>query len=66
MFLPMETVLILALMYLAFGAACFAYPRGKAQPDDFSPVSQIGVFCDTLPLVLTWPIALWRLIAARF
>jgi hypothetical protein len=66
MFLPMETALILALMYLAFGAACFAYPRGRASVRDFSPASQVGVFFDTLPLVLTWPIALWRLLAARF
>ena len=66
MFLPMETVFILVLMYLALGVVCFAYPRGPAQPHDFSPASQIGVFCDTLPLVLTWPIALWRVIVARY
>jgi hypothetical protein len=65
MFTPMQTVLILVLMYLALGVAFFAYPRGRATPDDFSPLGQVSVFCDTLPLVLTWPIAVWRLLAAR-
>ena len=65
MFTPMQIAAILALMYLALGVAFFAYPRGRATPDDFSPLGQIAVFCDTLPLVLTWPIAVWRLVAAR-
>jgi hypothetical protein len=65
MFTPMQTAVILALMYLACGVAIFAYPRGRATADDFSPLGQIAVFCDTLPLVLTWPIAVWRLLAAR-
>ena len=60
----MEIAVTLLLMYLALGAACFAHPRGKATTQDFSPLGQASVFFDTLPLVLTWPLAVWRLIAA--
>jgi hypothetical protein len=60
----MQTAVILTLMYLALGVAIFAYPRGRATPGDFSPMGQVAVFCDTLPLVLTWPIAVWRLLSA--
>jgi hypothetical protein len=63
--MPMQTALILALMYLALGVAIFAYPRGRATPEDFSLRGQISIFCDTLPLVLGWPIVVWRLLAAR-
>jgi hypothetical protein len=52
-------------MYLALGVAIFAYPRGRATPEDFSLRGQISIFCDTLPLVLGWPIVVWRLLAAR-
>lgn len=61
----MQTAVVVALMYLAVGVALFAYPRGRARPGDFSPQGQAAVFCDTLPLVLTWPIAVWRLLVAR-
>ena len=61
----MQTAVILTLAYLALGAAFFAHPRGRAMPDDFSLRGQASVFCDTLPLVLTWPIVVWRLLAAR-
>jgi hypothetical protein len=60
----MELAATFLLMYLAFGAACFAHPRGKAAVTDFTPLGQASVFFDTLPLVLTWPLAVWRLIAA--
>jgi hypothetical protein len=57
----MEKLFILALMYLAVGAAFFAHPLGGAEPDDFHWRSQVRVFLDTLPAVLTWPLALWRM-----
>jgi hypothetical protein len=63
--IAMQTAVVVALMYLAVGAALFAYPRGRPMPRDFSPQGQAAVFCDTLPLVLTWPIAVWRLLVAR-
>jgi hypothetical protein len=61
----MEYALILFLMYLAAGAAFFAHPRGQAQVEDFYVRGQIAIFFDTLPLVLSWPLALWRMIRAR-
>jgi hypothetical protein len=52
---------ILALMYLAIGAALFAQPSpGTAEPDDFTPARQGEIFLETLPAVLAWPIALWQ------
>ena len=56
----METLITLVLMYLAVGAAFFAHPASPALPTDFNWRSQIAVFRDTLPAVLTWPLALWR------
>jgi hypothetical protein len=61
----MEIAVTLLLMYLAMGVAFFAHPRGRATPDNFTPMGQASIFFDTLPLVLTWPLAVWRLIDAR-
>lgn len=56
----METLLTIALMYLAVGAAFFAHPASPALPSDFSWRNQIAVFRATLPAVLCWPFSLWR------
>ena len=61
----MEIAVMLLIMYVALGAACFAHPRGDATVNDFTPLGQASVFFDTLPLVLTWPVAVWRLFDAR-
>ena len=61
----MEIALTVLLMYVALGVACFAHPRGEATTSDFTPIGQASVFFDTLPLVLTWPLAAWRLFDAR-
>jgi len=60
----METLITLILFYLAIGAAFFAHPAGRAVPDDFDWRNQIGVFRESLPEVLGWPVALWRLSAS--
>ncbi|MBV8889917.1 MAG: hypothetical protein JO267_12170 [Alphaproteobacteria bacterium] len=59
----METLVILCLVYLAIGAAFFAHPGSPALPNDFHWRGQIGVFRDSLPEVLGWPLALWRFAA---
>ena len=60
----MATLVIVSLMYLAVGAAFFAQPQpGTATPADFTLRRQGEFFRDTLPAVLLWPIALWRLLA---
>jgi ribose/xylose/arabinose/galactoside ABC-type transport system permease subunit len=60
----MATVVTLSLMYLAVGAAFFAQPQpGTATLADFTLRRQGEIFRDTLPTVLLWPIALWRLLA---
>jgi hypothetical protein len=51
----------LILFYLAVGAALFAHARYPGIPQDFDWRSQIAVFRATLPEVLAWPLALWRL-----
>lgn len=52
---------ILAMMYLAIGAALFAQPSpGTAEPGDFTPLRQGEIFIETLPAVLAWPVALWQ------
>jgi hypothetical protein len=57
----MEIILTAAIVYVAIGAACFAHPASPALPNDFHWRNQIGVFRTTLPEVLAWPVALWRL-----
>lgn len=57
----MEILLTSVLCYVAIGAAWFAHPASPATPDDFHWRAQIGVFRSTLPEVLAWPLALWRL-----
>jgi hypothetical protein len=56
----METFFIFALAYLALGAVLFSHPPAPARPDDFHWRNQVGVFRSSLPLVLGWPVALWR------
>ncbi len=60
----METPVILALVYLAIGAACFAHPPVPAAPDDFNWRRQIDVFRSNLFDVLIWPLALYRFLAS--
>ena len=57
----MEHLAIAALAYLGAGALCFAHPSGPASPADFTWRGQGAVFFDSLPAVLTWPLALWHL-----
>lgn len=55
----MQNLAILALMYLAVGAALFAQPDpGAAEASDFTPLRQAQIFRATLPAVLLWPIVL--------
>ena len=56
----MASLLELALVYLAIGAVLFALVPGRALPGDFHWRNQAVVFRDSLPEVLTWPVALWR------
>jgi hypothetical protein len=57
----MEILITVALAYIAVGAAFFAHPAAPALPHDFHWRNQIDVFQATLPDVLLWPAALWRL-----
>ena len=57
----LETFVELALVYLAVGAVLFALIPGQAMPSDFHWRNQMAVFRDSLPEVLGWPLALWRL-----
>jgi len=57
----MATLGMLAMMYLAIGAALFAQPfPGTAEPRDFTWRRQREIFRETLPDVLAWPLTLWR------
>jgi hypothetical protein len=56
----MQILLTLLMLYLAIGAVLFAHPRDPATPPDFDWKSQIAVFRDSLPAVLSWPLTLWR------
>ncbi|HEX9536070.1 MAG TPA: hypothetical protein VF924_11395 [Stellaceae bacterium] len=57
----METLVELALVYLAVGAVLFALIPGQATLDDFHWRNQADVFRESVPEVLTWPLGLWRL-----
>jgi hypothetical protein len=57
----MEALAILILAYLALGAACFAHPARPATRVDFTWRGQWAIFLDTLPAVLSWPLALWHM-----
>jgi hypothetical protein len=61
----MEYLGVFALMYLAVGAAFFAHPRDPADLHDFHWRGQLAIFKDTLPAVLSWPMAVWRMAQAR-
>jgi hypothetical protein len=61
----LETLVELALVYLAVGAVLFALIPGQAMPDDFHWRNQVGVFRDSVPEVLTWPLVLWRFCRQR-
>jgi hypothetical protein len=62
----MEILVTAALAYVAIGAAFFAHPASPALPDDFHWRRQIEVFRATLPEVLGWPVALWRIAGSCF
>lgn len=53
----METPAIIALIYLAIGAAIFAHPPMPATPDDFHWRRQMTVFRANFRDVLIWPVA---------
>jgi hypothetical protein len=61
----METLFIFAIGYVALGAALFSHPPAPAQPDDFHWKNQIAVFRASLPIVLIWPVALYRFALAQ-
>ena len=57
----MATLAVLAMMYVAIGAALFAQPfPGTAEPGDFTWRRQREIFHETFPDVLAWPVTLWR------
>lgn len=56
----MESLVDFVMIYLAIGAVLFALFPGQALPADFHWRNQAAVFRDSLPDVLTWPLALWR------
>jgi hypothetical protein len=57
----MEYLVFGVLAYIAAGAAFFAHPIKGVEPAHFTWRGQWAIFVDTLPAVLTWPIALWHL-----
>jgi len=59
--LPLETLVELVLVYLAVGAVLFALIPGRAMPCDFHWRNQADAFRDSVPEVLAWPLALWRM-----
>jgi hypothetical protein len=59
----METPAIIALIYLAVGAAIFAHPPMPATPGDFHWRRQMTVFRSNFRDVLIWPIAVWEWVA---
>ena len=61
----METPAVVALIYIAIGAAIFAHPRFPLTPQDFHWRRQIAVFRDNFRDVLIWPLAVWLWVAAR-
>jgi hypothetical protein len=56
----MQSLVEFALIYLAVGAVLFALIPGQALPADFHWRNQAAAFRDSLPDVLGWPLALWR------
>jgi len=61
----METPAIIALVYIAIGAALFAHPQSPMTPQDFHWRRQIAIFRDNFRDVMIWPLALWLWVAAR-
>jgi hypothetical protein len=60
-----QTLSLAILLYIAAGAACFAHPSSRADLSDFTPLGQVKIFFDTLPAVLSWPIALWHMLRSE-
>ena len=56
----MQSLVEFVLVYLAIGTVLFALIPGQALPADFHWRNQAAAFRDSLPDVLTWPLALWR------
>jgi hypothetical protein len=61
----METPAIIALIYIAIGAAIFAHPPAPLTPGDFHWRRQIAIFRGNFRNVMIWPLALWLLVAER-
>ena len=61
----METPAIIALIYIAIGAAIFAHPPKPATPNDFHWRRQIDVFRDNFRDVMIWPLAVCLWVAER-
>ena len=61
----METPAIVALIYVAIGAAIVSCPRSPMTPHDFHWRRQIEVFRSNFRDVMIWPLALWLLVAER-
>ncbi|MGC2198733.1 MAG: hypothetical protein WA633_01075, partial [Stellaceae bacterium] len=57
----METLVEFALIYVAIRAIFFALIPGQALSLNFHWRNQAESFRDSLPEVLAWPVALWRL-----
>ena len=58
----MESLVEFLLIYIAIGAVLFALIPGQALPADFHWRGQAAAFRDSLPEVLGWPLALWRIV----
>jgi hypothetical protein len=61
----MGTLVNSAMIYLAIGAVLFAHPPSPTVPGDFDWRVQVGVFRNSLPEVLGWPVALWLVCIGR-
>lgn len=61
----METPAIIALIYIAIGAAIFSHPRAPLTARDFHWRRQLDVFRENFRDVMIWPLAVWLLVAER-
>jgi hypothetical protein len=61
----METPAIVALVYVAIGAAIFSHPSAPLTPQDFHWRRQIAVFRSNFRDVMIWPLAVWLWVAER-
>jgi len=61
----METPAIIALIYIAIGAAIYAHPPIPFSPQDFHWRRQMAIFRANFRDVMVWPLALWLWAAER-